>query len=101
MVKNKFCEVCEAPAIEEYSLRDDESEDSFYCSNDCKHYAHAKGKIYVGAALIVFGLLLLSTIWAISIILFIGGAVAIKIGNDNSKIIIQTGKFARINHNES
>ena len=91
MVENKVCEVCGDPAIEEYSLRDEESSDSFYCSNNCKHYAHWKGKIYVGIGLIIFGLILLPTIWIISVILFIGGGVAIKIGNDHSKIQINLG----------
>lgn len=94
MIRNRLCEICERPATKEHSLRDDEGSDSFFCSDECKHYATWRGKIFVGAALIIFGLLILSTLAIISIIMFTGGAIAIKIGLDHSKIVITTGKFA-------
>lgn len=100
MIRNRLCEVCELPSTIEDDLREDAAGTSdFFCSEECKHYATWRGKIFGGIVAIFFGVILFTPLLFISIVLIAGGGYAIKMGIDHSKIMITTGKFAPTKRN--
>ena len=101
MIKNQFCEVCERPAVKEHSLFDDEGTNSYYCSSDCKQFAHWRGKVIMGIVILVIGLFVLRLAWPISLILWAAGGVAIWFGNQHSKITLRTGIYSQSTQEES
>ncbi len=93
MIRNRLCEVCESPSTKEHNLTEAEGTADFFCSEECKHYATWRGKIFGGIVAIFFGVILFTPLLFISIVLIAGGVYAIKMGIDHSKIKITTGKF--------
>lgn len=92
MIRKRLCEVCELPSTEEHDLGD--GTDDFFCSEECKHYATWRGKIFGGILAIFIGVILFIPLKFISIVLIGSGAYVIKMGVDHSKIQITTGTFA-------
>ena len=92
MIRRRLCEICERPSTKEQDLG--EGTKNFFCSDECKHYATWRGKIFGGIVAIFVGVILFLPLLFISIVLIAGGTYAIKLGIDHSKIRIITGKFA-------
>ena len=97
MIRRRLCEICERPSTKNHDLGVDTKD--FFCSDECKHYATWRGKIFGGIVAIFFGVILFTPLLFISIVLIAGGGYAIKMGIDHSKIMITTGKFAPTKRN--